>query len=73
MNQLLRQVNPSSLRDGQRRRAQVLLEEPAQLSPADPHSLGEALDVAGVESAIFDERESARDRVGGALPRADVG
>ena len=51
----------------------MLAEQPPQLPLADAEPAGEAFDIGLIEAAGFDQRQRARDGVGGAAPEREVG
>ncbi len=73
VNQLLGQQHPPRLRHRDRRRPDMLAEQPPQLSRADAEPVGKALDISLVEAAGFDQGERARHGVAGAAPEREIG
>ena len=72
MDQLLGEQHPAGLGDGDRRGAEVALEQATQLPLAHAEAVGKALHVGAVQGAGLDQREGARDGVGGSLPGGKV-
>ena len=62
LEELAREVRAPRPRDGLRRRAQVLLEEAAQVAARHAEALGERVDPRGVERAVRDEAQPPGDR-----------
>ena len=75
VDELLREQHAAGLRDRDGGRAQVLLEQPAELATADAQPVGQRVDprLAAVQAAVGDERQRARDGVRGAPPGREVG
>ena len=55
MNELFGQQHPPRLRDGDRRRADVLAKQASKLSLADSEPIGQRGDIPRVERASFDQ------------------
>src|SRR5580692_4073968 len=73
LNQLLCKEHAAGLRDRNRGGAEVLLEQPSELPPADAEAFGEGLHPAfAVEVSFGDEREPSRDRIRGPAPGTEV-
>ncbi len=73
MNKLLGQQNAAGLRHGNRRRAEMLAEQPPQLPFADAEAACQSIDIGFVQRAKLDQAERARHRVRGAAPSAQIG
>jgi len=73
VDQLLGQQDPPRLRHRDRRRPDMLAEQPPQLPRADAEPVGKALDIGLVESAGFDQGERAGHGVAGAAPEREIG
>ena len=73
VDELLGQQHAAGLRDGDRRGAEMLLEQPPQMALADAEPLGESIERRLVERAELDQRQRARHGVGGAAPGAEIG
>jgi hypothetical protein len=71
--ELFREQHAARLRDGDRRRAEVFVEETPQLALADAEAQRDAVDVAAVERADGDQRECARHAARGRAPAREVG
>ena len=70
VDELLGEQHAPRLRDRDRRGAEVLLEQPAELPLADAEPLGQRVDVAvAVERAVCDQRQRPRHGVRRAAPR----
>ena len=72
MDQLLGKQHTPRLGDSDRRRADVLAEQPPQLSAADAKPAGETFDVVVIEASGFDQGQCTRYGVGGAAPERKV-
>ena len=72
MNKLLGQKNAARLRDGHRRRAEMLAEQTTQLPFAEAKAPGQCIDIGLIQRAVLDQAERARDRVRRAAPRAEI-
>ena len=74
VDELLGEQHAPRLRHRDRRGAEMLLEQAAQLPLADAQPRGQRVDarLVAVERAFRDQREAARHRVGGAAPGAEV-
>src|SRR6266702_3098802 len=73
MDQLLGQQYPPRLGDRDRRRPDMLAEQPPQLAAADAEPVCQAFDIIAIETACFDQAERARYRVGSAAPERQLG
>ena len=74
VDQLLGEQHATGLGHGDRRGAEMLLEQAAELASADAQALGQRVDagLVAVERALGDERKAARHRVRGAAPGAEI-
>ena len=72
MDELLGEQHAARLGDGDRRGAQMLPEQPPELALADAEPSGQRIDIRLVQRAELDQRQRARDGVGGAAPGAEV-
>jgi hypothetical protein len=72
VNEMFGKEHSSSLRDGNRRGAEVLKKKSAQVPLAESEALGKFLDRGSfaVEGSVIDEGEGARNRIRSTLPRS---
>src|SRR5205814_110515 len=73
LEQEARLVRATGGGDGDRRRAEMVREEPAQLPFADPETARERGDVAVVQGPAFDQAQRARDGRRGSHPARRAG
>ena len=75
MNQLFGEEQAPRLRDRDRRRAQVLFKEPAQLTCSHPEASGQSLErpILSIKKAFGEQRQSPGDGIRSATPASQFG